>query len=139
MPAPLSATPAGPHQVLAMMAMVVMAVPMAAVMDHAVVVVVIPAVLARRDDRGHGAEHADDGGSRRCVVVAVVVSAAGAGRQRSSSQCNRGRSSNGNCAAGHNTHFDFPSLMLSPSLEINIDLIEMLRRSCGTTNYVFAM
>jgi len=100
-----------------MMAMVVMAVPMtvpmAAVMDHAVVVV-IPAVLARRDDRGHGAEHADDGGSRRCVVVAVVVSAAGAGRQRSSSQCNRGRSSNSDCAAGHNTHFDFSSLMLSP-------------------------
>jgi len=116
MPAPLSATPAGPHQMLAMMAMVVMmamTVPMATVMDHAVVVV-IPAVLARRDDRGHGAEHADHDGSRRCVVVAVVVSAAGTRGQRSSSQCNRGRSSNSDCAAGHNTHFDFSSLMLSP-------------------------
>ena len=119
MPAPLSATPAGPHQMLAMMAMVVMmamTVPMATVMDHAVVVV-IPAVLARRDDRGHGAEHANDGGSRRgvvVIVVAVVVSAAGTRRQRSGSQCNRGRSSNSDCAAGHNTHFDFSSLMLSP-------------------------
>jgi hypothetical protein len=116
MPTPLSATPAGHRQELAMMAMVVVMavpIPMATVMDHAVVVV-MPAVLARRDDRGHGAEHADHGSSRRCVVVAVVVSAAGAGRQRSSSQCNRGRSSNSDCAAGHNTHFDFSSLMLSP-------------------------
>jgi hypothetical protein len=98
---------------MVMMMTVVMAIPMAAVMDHAVVVV-MPAVLARCDDRGHGAEHADDGGSRRCVIVAVVVSAGGAGGQRRSSQCNRGRSSNSDCAAGHNTHFDFSSLMLSP-------------------------
>jgi hypothetical protein len=99
-----------------MMAMVVvmvaMAMPVAAVMHHAMVVV-MPAVLARRNDPGHGAEHADDGGSSRRVVVAVDVAAAGAGGQRSGSQCNRGRSSNSDCAAGHNTHFDFP-LMLSP-------------------------
>ena len=117
---------------------VVMAVPVATVMDHAVVVPVVPAVLARRDDRGHGAEHADGGGSGRCVVVAVIVAAAGTGGQRSSSQCNRGRSSNSDCAAGHNTHFDLSSHVV-PSLGINIDLIKMLRRISGTANYVFAM
>ena len=119
--------------------MVVVALPVTAVMDHAVVVVVMPAVLVRRDNRRHGAEHADDGGSRRSVVIAVVVSAAGTGRQRSDRECNRGRSSNSDCAAGHNTHFDFSSLMLSPSLGINVDPIRMLRRICGAPNYVFAM
>jgi hypothetical protein len=114
-----------------------MTVPMAAVMDHAVVVV-IPAVLARRDDRSHGAEHADDGSSSRCIVVAMVVSAAGAGRQRGGSQCNRGRSSNSDCAAGHDTHFDLSSHVV-PSLGVNVDPIKMLRRICGAPNYVFAM
>ena len=122
---------------MVMAMVVVMALPVAAVMDHAMVVV-IPAVLARRDDRGHGAERADDGGSRRCIVVAVVVSAAGAGRQSGGSQCNRGRSSNGDCAAGHNTHFDLSSRVV-PTLGINVDLIRMLRRMSGAPNYVFAM
>ena len=101
-------------RLILVVAVVAVAVPVAAI-DHArVIVLVRPAVLAGRNDGRHGAEDSDDGGGRRGVIVAVVIATAGAGRQGRGSQCNRGRSSNSDCAAGHNTHFDFSSLMLSP-------------------------
>jgi hypothetical protein len=93
------------------MAAMVMMVPMVMLVT---VMAVSAALLARRDDGGHRAEHRDHGGGGSRVIVAVIVATAGAGRQGRSSQCNRGRSSNSDCAAGHNTHFDFSSLMLSP-------------------------
>jgi hypothetical protein len=120
------------------MAVVAMAVPMTAMMHHAMVAVVRPAVLVRRDDGGDGAEDADDGGRGRSVIVAMVVSAAGIGGQDRGSECNRGRSSNCDCAAGHNTHFDFLAHVV-PSLGSNVDLIKIERRDSGGSNYVFAM
>jgi hypothetical protein len=126
---------------LAVMTVVVMpdlgAVPVAAVADHAMVLM-MAAVLARRDDGGHRAERRDHGRGSRRVIVAVIVSAAGAGRQGRGSQCNRGRSSNGDCAAGHNTHFGFLAHVV-PSLGSNVDLIKIDRRDSGAANYVFAM
>jgi hypothetical protein len=83
--------------------MMVMAVPVAAVMDHAMVMM-MAAMLARRDDRGHGAERRDRGCGRSGIIVAVIVTAAGTGRQGRSSHSNRGRGSNSDCAAHHDTH-----------------------------------
>jgi hypothetical protein len=111
---------------------------MMAVIVVAMMVTVGAAVLVRRDDGGHRAEDADHGSGGRGVVVAVIVSAAGARRDGNGSQCNRGRSSNSDCAAGHNTHFGFLAHVV-PSLGINVDLIKIDRRDNGAANYVFAM
>jgi hypothetical protein len=116
--------------------MVMMAVPMAAVMNHAVTVVMM-AMSARRDDRGHRTERRDRSSGRSSIIVAVIV-AAGIGRQGRRSHCNRGRGSNSDCAARHDTHCGVLAHVV-PSLETNIDLIKTDRRDRGAANYVFAM
>jgi hypothetical protein len=127
--------------VMPVVTVVMMAVPVAIVMvDHAMVMVVA-AVLARRDDRGHGAERRDEGsGGCGVVVVTVVVTATGARRHGHGSQCNRGRGSNCDRAAGQYTHFRFPrSCCPLTHWGINVDLIKIDRRDNGEANYVFAM
>jgi hypothetical protein len=119
------------------MVVMVMAVPVAAAMDRAMVMM-MAAVLARRDDRGHGAERRDRGCGRSGIVVAVVVTAASIGGQSRSSHSDRGRGSNSDCAACHDTHCGVLAHVVS-SLETNIDLIKIDRRDSGAANYVFAI
>jgi hypothetical protein len=118
------------------MVVMVMAVPVAAAMDRAMMM--MAAVLARRDDRGHGAERRDRGCGRSGIVVAVVVTAASIGGQSRSSHSDRGRGSNSDCAACHDTHCGVLAHVVS-SLETNIDLIKTDRRDSGAANYVFAI
>ena len=97
------------------------------------------AVLAGGDDGGYGAEGSDRGSRRRGIIVAMIrVPTAGIGRQSHGCQCNRGRGSNSNGAAGHNTHFGFLAHVV-PSLGSNVDASKPLRHDHDTANYVFAM
>lgn len=124
--------------VLPMVTVPMMRVSMMVTMVVTMVLAMVAAVLVRRDDGGHRAEDADHGRGGSRVIVAVVVAAAGIGRQRHGSQCNRGRSSNGDCAAQHITHCGF-LIHVVPVLGSNADVSKTLRRMSGAANYVFAM
>jgi hypothetical protein len=122
--------------VMMTMAMAVVMVPVPMNQDRRVIMV--PSVLAGGDDCHHAAEGRDGGGCRSGIIVAVGVSTIGLGSKGGGGQCNRGRSSNSDCAAGHNTHVR-SFLVVIPSLGSNADVSKQLRRNSDASNYVFAM